>query len=269
MMTNTDFLNPEAIATFHEQGFLRVDGILSGPERKLLGEVYDRAFDPGYQNPDLDRKNLGGTVAGRQILPQVLNPSAVFPDLRVAPFQARLLALARTLLGGDVVRYNDHMILKPGGYGAATPWHQDQAYHPPTHRYRNVNVWMPLEDASLQNGCLHFVPGSHRSVVLPHHVVETAQGTALCALGQEYWNLNSVAVPCPAGSATLHHSYMLHYAGPNPTPVPRRAYIVVFRAPRRASDTSAGFPLGGKRMSPPRPSEMIQSGINRLLAVPV
>ena len=71
-----DIVTTEAVATFHEQGFLRVDGVLSDADRKPLSEVYDLAFNPLYHNSALYRKNLGGTMAGRQVLPQVLNPSA-------------------------------------------------------------------------------------------------------------------------------------------------------------------------------------------------
>lgn len=53
-------------------------------------------------------------------------------------------------------------------------------------------------------------------------------GHALEVLNGDYWNANGIAVPCPLGSVTLHHSYMLHHAGPNRTDSPRRASISVF-----------------------------------------
>ncbi len=124
------------------------------------------------------------------------------------------------------------MILKPAGYGIATPWHQDQAYHDPTQHYRNINFWLPLDGATVEGGCMHFVPGSHRAPVLPHqHLQPDDPQTALVAQDQDYWSLNGVPVPCPVGSCSLHHSYMLHYAGSNRTQLPRRAYIVVFGCP--------------------------------------
>lgn len=213
---------------FQDRGFLWVDNLITDAERQWLGEIYDRAFDPEFKHEKLKRHNLGGTVEGRQVLPQVLGPHAAFPELVESAFHQRLLTVARGVLGQEARFRSDHMILKPAGYGAATPWHQDQAYHPPDKTYRNVNVWIPLSGATEESGCLHFVPGSHRYDVLPHEVIETPGGHALAALGQEYWQANSVAVPCPVGSGTLHHSYLLHYAGPNQSDTDRRAYIAVF-----------------------------------------
>ncbi|MDB6042320.1 MAG: Deoxyhypusine synthase [Gammaproteobacteria bacterium] len=61
------------------------------------------------------------------------------------------------------------MILKPAHQGGATPWHQDEAYRvAPDFDYRQVSIWVPLQDATLENGCMMYIPGSHRSGVLPH-----------------------------------------------------------------------------------------------------
>ena len=49
--------------------------------------------------------------------------------------------------------------------------HQDQAYHDPAMAYKGVNFWMPLDDATVESGCLQFIPGSHKLDVLPHHSI--------------------------------------------------------------------------------------------------
>lgn len=230
-MTTTDTAAPitaTQVADVLAQGYGLVDGILDPGEREALGAIYDDAFS----RDDIARKPLGGTDAhGRETLPQVLTPNRLFPQLDGMRIRQRALAVAQAIFGPEAEFRNDHMILKPAGYGAATPWHQDQAYHAPHLRYRKLNVWTPLDGATIAGGCMHFVPESHLGVILPHHRIETPDGQALAAVGADYWDANGVAVECPVGSATLHHSGCLHYAGANTTDRDRRAYIQVFTVP--------------------------------------
>jgi len=223
---------------FLNDGFLRVDGILDEEERQWLLGLYDELFETS------DRKQLGGLDAnGRETLPQIFKPSEKVPALKESRLLQRATELARFLLGDDVTWKGEHMIMKPAGYGSPTPWHQDQAYHSPDHHFTNVNIWVPLEDATIENGCMQFVRGSHRGPVLPHTwLVEGDKKSAMVATDQAYWSANATAVPCPAGSATLHHSYMMHYAGPNLTDQARRAYILVFYKPPERLEQPWVFP---------------------------
>ncbi|MFW6039385.1 MAG: phytanoyl-CoA dioxygenase family protein [bacterium] len=218
----------EAGERFLRDGFLRLDDAISDDELATLEEIYDRCF--ADDSLGVRRKALGGTDdAGRQTLPQVLGPSQVVPELRELDYFKQAQRIASDIFGAPAEPRSEHMILKPAGYGIATPWHQDQAYHNPTHHYRNINFWLPLDGATVEGGCMHFVRGSHLGPILPHEYLEPGnKETALVAQDQDYWSLNGTPVPCPRGSCTLHHSYMLHYAGPNTTDLPRRAYIVVF-----------------------------------------
>lgn len=75
---------------------------------------------------------------------------------------------------------------------------------------------------------MQFVAGSHNGPILPQKYLEPNDAeTTLVAQDQAFWSLNATAVPCPVGSGSLHHSYMMHYARPNTTDLQRRAYIVV------------------------------------------
>ncbi|MCH2155552.1 MAG: phytanoyl-CoA dioxygenase family protein [Opitutales bacterium] len=124
------------------------------------------------------------------------------------------------------------MILKPAGHGAATPWHQDQAYHAPGQHYRNINFWLPLEGATVAGGTMQYVSKTHTGTLLPHrYLIPGDRQSAMVADNQDFWSANATALDCPVGSVLLHHSYCMHYAGPNLTDIPRRAYIAVFAAP--------------------------------------
>ena len=111
--------------------------------------------------------------------------------------------------------------------GTETPWHQDEAYWDPTLDYESLSIWIPLQEATIANGCMQFVPGSHQQQVLTHHSINDdprIHGLEVDAVDVS----TAVACPIPAGGATIHHNRTLHYAGPNDSDVPRRAYILIF-----------------------------------------
>lgn len=222
------------IEFFGQNGFLTLDRITTDDELVTLRAIYDRLFDERAGWDEGAQFDLGGNEQGqRPRLPQLLGPSKYAPELANTQFLANARAIARQLLGDDLIEeYGEHMIFKPAKYGAATPWHQDQAYHDPALRFRNINFWMPLDDATVESGCMQFVPGSHCRDVLPHHSI----GDDPAVHGLEVDDPDqhagyAVACPVPAGGLTMHAAYTLHYAGPNTSASPRRAYILVFRAP--------------------------------------
>lgn len=227
--TSAQEFDESAAHAFLEDGFSRVDDGIDQEELSRLREIYDWCFSNDADDK-VKRKALGGKdQQGRQALPQVLRPSNAVPELCEMEYFKRVKGIAQAVFGQEVQLRGEHMILKPAGYGVATPWHQDQAYHDPAYRYRNINFWLPLDGAAIEGGCMQFVAGSHHGPILPHTYLDPSDSqTAMVAQDQKYWSLNGTAVPCPVGSCSLHHSYMLHYAGPNLTDQPRRAYIVVF-----------------------------------------
>jgi phytanoyl-CoA hydroxylase len=112
------------------------------------------------------------------------------------------------------------MLLKPPFHGSAKPYHQDSPYWP-IDPPALVTCWMALDDATTTNGCMRFLPGSHRLGMLPHYHLEE---THLVPEGYEAFDTSQeVAVELKAGSCTFHHSLALHETSPNRSPYPRRA----------------------------------------------
>ena len=101
--------------------------------------------------------------SGRDVLPQVLGPDLKIPELRESQHFQNALKLATQLLGVDEkINAGGHMIFKPAQYGAETPWHQDEAYWNPDVYLNSLSVWMPLDAATVESGCMQFIPGSHK-----------------------------------------------------------------------------------------------------------
>jgi hypothetical protein len=227
-------LSVQQIESFHTDGYLALRELTTPDEVARLRVVYDRLFaNHGRRGEGVDIDLAAPRADGKAAqLPQIQSPSRLVPELESTQFRLNALEIARQLFGTEVRLRGEHMIFKPARTAPETPWHQDQAYHDPNFTYRNVNFWLPLQDATIENGCMQFVPRSHLQDVLPHrHIGNDPRVHGLVAEESESYSKMAVACPIPAGGATLHHSYMLHYAGPNVTDIPRRAYILVFGLP--------------------------------------
>jgi hypothetical protein len=227
-------VSDEQVSFFEHNGYLAIDRITTEDEVERLKEIYDRIFEQRTGEDKGLYFDLGGPRGheGGEVLPQVLSPERAFPELLETTYHRNARLLGSRLLGAalDETRWFGHMILKPAGFGRETPWHQDEAYWDPSFEHRGVSVWMPLENATVQSGCMQFVPGSHLREVQTHKHIDddpTVHGLMLDGGSPE----GAVACPIPAGGATFHHCRILHYAGPNTTERPRRAYITVVNAP--------------------------------------
>ena len=230
---NPEFtLTDEQIRRFREDGYIALDRITGEAEVERLRGIFDRLFAASAGRERGCHFDLAGAdeEGSRPVLPQILNPVEFAPELAESDFRVAALAIARQLLGPEAEPWFEHAILKPAGYGAPTPWHQDEA-----HRndggvdYEQLSIWMPLQEATLENGCMQFIPGSHIEPVLDHRSPgDDRRVMALECVG-EFDRARSVLCPLPAGGATVHHSRTLHHAGANTSKMPRRAYILAFR----------------------------------------
>jgi ectoine hydroxylase-related dioxygenase (phytanoyl-CoA dioxygenase family) len=243
-------LTAEQIALFWERGFLTLDAMTTPAEVATLREIFDRLFaartgwEKGRAFDLAGRDEAGAPLA----LPQILQPVEFAPELAHTQFRENARAVAQQLLGPGAELWFEHAICKPAQFGAATPWHQDEAHRSDRDvEYEQVSFWMPLQPATVENGCMHYVPGSHRGPVLEHRSLDgDARKPALECVGS-FDRALAERCPLPAGGAALHHSKTLHGAGPNTTSETRRAYILVFRGALRPASSRAPYPwLVGK-----------------------
>ena len=244
MSQPTMTLTPEQIEFFHREGYLALPAITSAEEVNGLREIYDRLFATEAGRAEGDHLDLSGTDEDGQkaVLPQILNPSKYAPELAQTQFRVNALAIATQLLGPETRYTGDHAIRKPPFAGVPTPWHQDEAYWEPDMDHNALSVWIPLQAATLENGCMQFVPGTHREEVLPHHPIgHDPRVIGLEVDDPETHAARAVACPLPAGGATIHHNRSLHFTGLNRSTEPRRAYIMTFGTPAKPRDTPRDF----------------------------
>jgi ectoine hydroxylase-related dioxygenase (phytanoyl-CoA dioxygenase family) len=245
-------VSDEQVAFFRENGFLAIDAITTPDEIERMRVAYDEIFARRAGREEGMQFDLAGTDEDDQeaALPQILDPRRFSAALRDTLYEVNALAISRQLLGEEARMTGSHAIFKPAGHGAATPWHQDEAYWDPGQNYLSLSVWMPLQEATLENGCMQFVPGSHLLEVLGHHHINHDPRIHGLEVDEGVADLSgAVACPLPAGGATFHLSRTLHYTGPNRTSVPRRAFILGFAVPQPRRDTPRDFPWQREEVS--------------------
>lgn len=149
--------------------------------------------------------------------------------------------VAETVLQDDVVPVNMQYFNKPAGTGQATPPHQDGYYFHLT-PCEAVTGWLALEAVDENNGCIHYVRGSHRRQEFRPHgqtgVLGFSQG--MTDFGTEEDLRQAVSLPGPAGTFLMHHARTIHWAGANQSGTrSRRALGFIFYAARARPDVAA------------------------------
>jgi ectoine hydroxylase-related dioxygenase (phytanoyl-CoA dioxygenase family) len=175
-------------------------------------------------------------------LPQILNPAKYAPELNEGHYLESLHQVSAQLFGPEARAHLAHAIFKPARTGAATPWHQDEAYWDPAWQYCNASIWMPLQEATLENGCLWFVPGSHEWPVVEHQPIGGDPRVHGLEILDASLTKDAVACPLPAGGITIHRNRTAHYAAPNTSDVPRRALILGTGRHNRPYPGTRSFP---------------------------
>ena len=229
----TFHLTDEQIEFFHREGYLAIDQITTPADVAALRDSYDRIFAQRAGREEGNQFDLAGTdEEGKEaVLPQILSPAKYAPEMNDSLLLANARQLVHDLYGAEATCEIAHAIFKPARIGAETPWHQDAAYWNPTMDYPStVSIWVPLQEATLQNGCMQFVPRSHAGEEIHRHqsVGNDPRIHALELHESERHRVRSaVACPLNAGGATVHGPYAMHYTAPNVSDVPRRALILV------------------------------------------
>ena len=129
--------------------------------------------------------------------------------------ESAIQEVASFVLGEKAVPKNLQYFNKPPGVGKPTPPHQD-GYYFMLKKHNAVTCWLALEKVDEENGCIHYVRGSHKSEYRPHgrsNVLGFSQG--ITDFGNEEDKKNTVAFPGDPGTFLIHNSKTIHWAEGN------------------------------------------------------
>lgn len=226
-------LTEEQKAAFWRDGFLPVHDVLTSDEVAALRKRTEEIIRGEVPFPDeylqIEPEVLKG--AAKEVPPEhrvrkLWNLTRFDPVFAEYARHPGIVAVLLDLLGPDVKLYADQMLLKPPFHGSAKPYHQDSPYWP-IEPMELVTCWMALDDATTENGCMRFLPGTHRQGPLEHRHLE---GPHMVPEGWEEMSKRpeEVCLELKAGSCSFHHSLVLHETSPNRTPYPRRAMTTAY-----------------------------------------
>jgi phytanoyl-CoA hydroxylase len=222
--------------------------VLSAPEVATVAAVYDRFLSGEIPVPgkDLNDMTTGqhGADPSEYAIVNVMVPRRYHPQWQGNVFEQRAASIATQLCGeGMVIDFDQLLAKQPGRTDAVFGWHQDQAYWLDTDDRRTATCWLAVDDSTVQNGCLQFLPGSHREPVRPHRPLHGDRDVSHTLVTDLRPDDVLRPVPIAAGDITVHNEGVLHGSGGNTTTDSwRRAYIVAFRSQRAVrAERALGF----------------------------
>ncbi len=225
-------LSHDQVDFFSENGYLAGVDLLNGSQVEVLRCDLAEITSPEMSgDPRFYEYNLNESADPSKVLFHALGAwrvSEAFHDLIFLP---RLAACFHQLLGGRPRFWHDQVFVKPANDGAVVAWHQDYSYWTRTVPNAHVTCWIGLDDSTVENGCVHYVPGSHRWPLLPRGGFSDDMESIFEHLSDEQkTSFQPMAIELKAGQASFHHSMMVHGSYENRSATPRRAAVInVFR----------------------------------------
>jgi non-heme Fe2+,alpha-ketoglutarate-dependent halogenase len=189
-------LSLEQIATFNRDGYLAGIRIFDQKEiadiRQYFDEVLARTLAAGGDSYSISTAHL----RYRRVYDILTDP--------------RIVARIRDLIGDNVVAWGSHFFCKMPGDGKRVSWHQDSSYWPLTPSMA-VTAWLAIDDATVENACMRYIPGSHHLGHLTYTLSENDEGNVLNQTVPDAEALGRpVDVELKAGEISIHSDLLLH-----------------------------------------------------------
>jgi phytanoyl-CoA hydroxylase len=227
-------LSEEQIAAYQQNGFILIEDFLNSAELENWRHTVMRAVEEraGKKMPgkdiiigEDDGINEDADYYGK-VFDQLLNLWQTNEGVKKLMLDKRIGEMAAILAGVDGIRiWHDQALIKRP-WANPTAWHLDNpfwSFYDP----KSISIWVALDDATLENGCLYFIPGSHKETKFD----KIGIGKNMDGIFETYpalFHSKSVPVPMKAGSCSFHNGLIIHGAGANMTSGFRRAMTCAY-----------------------------------------
>jgi ectoine hydroxylase-related dioxygenase (phytanoyl-CoA dioxygenase family) len=217
------------VEAYRRDGHVTVPGIFTDAE--MQGAVEDAMAWVKEVLPGLDaaqRHKYVESGVGKDGMPRWIDhPVRQLPSFERLARNATLTTVVEALIGRGVDVYFSQIFFKPPEAGTPKPAHQDNFYAGPNNPEGLVTAWIALDEATVENGCLQFVDGSHRGPIYPHFAPPD-QPFHLQIAQQVLDKLRLTDAPVPRGGVSFHHGGTIHRSGANRSPRWRRAAAITY-----------------------------------------
>lgn len=252
-------LSQEQLDFYHEQGYVSGVRLLDGAQVDTLLAELEGLADPKHPGHGLFYEfHANESDDPENVLFHALGAWRIEPGFHDLLWNPALLAPAAQLVHGPVRFWHDQLFCKPARHGGVVAWHQDYSYWTRTQPMEHLTCFIALDDCDEENGCLEYVPGSHRWGLLPITGLANKMDAIQTVLSPQQKKLfRPVRARLKRGEASFHHPLTVHGSRENRSRRPRRATVVnVFRdGVRSTSDEPllkgvpvipSGQPMGGQ-----------------------
>lgn len=221
-------LSGEQVDFFNTNGFLSGIDVLAADEIDVLRSEVDEIVGGRYaDSPLFYEYNRNESGDPELTLFHALGAWRVSPAFHDLIFHPTLVDAFSQLLCGQVRFWHDQVFVKPAGDGGIVAWHQDYSYWTRTRPIAHLTAWIALDDSTVENGCVHYVPGSHRWDLLPKKGLADSMNAVSEVLSEDQrQEFRPVASVLKAGQASFHHPLALHGSYENRSSRPRRGAVV-------------------------------------------
>lgn len=220
-------LTKEQMEEFDRKGFIFLGKILDDSLLADLQNRFDRLFAEKAGTTGQGLRNLAAKsdaapdqkVATKRMLQimQMWKFDLVYKELLYNP---NLLDRVESLIGPNIQLFHDQSFYKPAHDGGIVSWHQDNGYWQCTPS-NLVSIWMALDRATVENGCLFMLPGSYK-----RRFDHRKSGTAPILLEVDINEKELEAICLEPGHAVMHHCMTVHGSYENKSDRDRRGHAI-------------------------------------------
>ena len=233
-------LSAQQLQAFHDDGYVAPVRVLDDSQVDALRAELTNLMDPSHPGHALFYEfHSNESTDPAKVLFHALGAWRIAPAFHDVLWNPAFVVPAAQLLGGAVRFWHDQLFSKPARHGGVVAWHQDYSYWTRTVPMAHLTCWIALDDATRENGCLQYIPGSHRWSLLPRTgLAGDLDAIATVLTDEQRQQFAPTAIELRRGEATFHHPLMVHGSLANISDRPRRGAVinVIRDGVRSASD---------------------------------
>jgi ectoine hydroxylase-related dioxygenase (phytanoyl-CoA dioxygenase family) len=241
-------LSADQVSFYQQNGYLAGIKLLNDEQVAALCTEVDELTNTHHPGRELFYEyHSNESTDPNTVLFHALGAWRVTPGLHDVLCNPAFVMAAAQLLQAPVRFWHDQIFYKPARHGGVVAWHQDFSYWTRTRPMAHLSCWIGLDDSTIENGCVQYVPRSHQWELLPITGLANDMNSIQSVLsGKQQNEFQPVPIELKKGEASFHHPLMVHGSFENKTEKPRRAIVINAFADGVLSDSNepllAGVP---------------------------
>lgn len=194
-------LSKEDIESFNERGFLSGIEIFNNSAIQDIRDYFDKLLQNTVASGNDSYSISTAHLKHKKVYDLLLNEKVV--------------SIVGDLLGENIIGWGSHFFCKLPGDVKRISWHQDASYWPFSHT-NTVSCWLAIDDTTIENGCMKFIPGSHRFGLIDYEMSKNEEKNVLNQTVHKAENYGDpLTIELNAGQISIHSDLLLHSSNPN------------------------------------------------------